>query len=239
MSGLFNKTVDIIRKRLGPGGIIGLVNFEDRRYEEFADSDGYDRMNLGNAMHFPEQDVLIIKGQEVPTREGHLLVIGVPQSVYLESDKSLDYTLDEVKDIDALNGADHPENANGLGPFLRANPKHLERLDFLEVFNGESALSFRNANKRAQAFYDGIKNNYPLLAPMSSSDGHSLYEIAGSYTNLLMSENYREIKDSNGLVDALSIGLTGVCTLGWEGRKRNSRLGAIDHVLDLVASRIF
>ena len=43
MHGLFNPAIDKTKKRLGAGGILGVVNFDDRRYEDFIEQRGYER----------------------------------------------------------------------------------------------------------------------------------------------------------------------------------------------------
>ena len=65
----FDKTINIARKRLGKRGIVGVVNYTDKRYEDFSKLPGYDRTNIGNAIYIPEKEILIIKGQETPTRK--------------------------------------------------------------------------------------------------------------------------------------------------------------------------
>ena len=97
----FNRAVDIATKRLGVGAIFGVVNFADKRYEHFTGLRGYERVYVGeknNGVYVPQQNVLVIKGQEVSTNEGHILVIGLGKDVHLKQYKTLQDTLKEARD---------------------------------------------------------------------------------------------------------------------------------------------
>lgn len=98
MSGLFNRTIDTARQKLGRGGVIGLVNFSDRRYENFSGERGYERQDMGNALYTPVQDILVVKGQEVPTQDGHLLVLGLEKDKHLKENRTLHDSVKEAKD---------------------------------------------------------------------------------------------------------------------------------------------
>ena len=70
----FNYVIDLARKRLGQGGILGIANVrqDEDRYEKFVDSPGYERMDIGNAIFVPSKQILVVKEHEVIKKEGHL-----------------------------------------------------------------------------------------------------------------------------------------------------------------------
>lgn len=85
----FNNSIDTASKKLGGGACFGLINMHDRRYEKFADLKGYEREWIGdnkNGIYIPEKDVLVVRGQEVTTKQGHLLV-GLGYDVHLKISK--------------------------------------------------------------------------------------------------------------------------------------------------------
>lgn len=247
-SGDFDKVAKITRFRLGFDGIIGVVNFSDNRYEKLIQCPGYERVDLendGSCFYVPDLDVYIMKGQEVPTKEGHLLVLGIGKNVHLKDGRSLDDTVKEAKDNRGIILADHPFYSNGVGNYLRRNPDFIENLDAIEVHNGEAGFSlpFSNyfppkANEKAQEFFSDYFLTYaqkndlshidsPELGAIYSSDGHSFYEIGSSYTELTSAIS--QIDFLNSLRTAIH--KTGNRT---EGKQSNSKLGALDHIVDLA-----
>ena len=104
----FNKTINKARRRLGPGGVWALINFSDSRYETFAGLRGYNRINLRSGIYVPEKDILVVKGQEVPTKQGHLLVLGLEKDKHLKDGRILEDTIKEAKDHNGILIVDHP-----------------------------------------------------------------------------------------------------------------------------------
>ena len=123
MHGLFNPAIDKTKKRLGAGGILGVVNFDDRRYEDFvSQKGGYEREKIGrNAIYVPEKDILVVKGQEVPTQDGHILVIGLNYGVNLERKRSLKDTIANALDENGIIILDHPFYYEGAIDYFRNN----------------------------------------------------------------------------------------------------------------------
>jgi len=175
----FNKTINIARKRLGKKGILGMINACDNRYEKFSNLEGYERCNLRNAIYIPEKDTYVLRGQEVMTKNGHILVLGLEEKFNLQDDRRLEDSLKAAKENNGIIIACHPFFFKGIGYYLEKNPKFLEYFDGIEVHNGEALYG----NKKAKEFYNEIKKDYNMGA-ISSSDGHSLYEIGSSYTLL-------------------------------------------------------
>ncbi len=146
-NGIFNKVIDKVERRLGAGGMIGLINLEDKRYEEFSQLKGYERQDFGNAVYIPEKDIVIVKGQEVQTSDGHLLVLGLMKDFRIKAGRTLEDTIKEARDNNGILIANEPFGKDGIGPALRNKPSYINKLDAIEVHNGES-----NANKKAMNF---------------------------------------------------------------------------------------
>lgn len=258
MKGLFNPAIDIASERLGSGGIFALVNFEDERYEQFSEEKGYERTDLGNALYVPRKDILVIKGQEVPTQDGHLLVLGLEKGVRLKSGESLARTMSEANSNNGIIVADHPFYTAGIGSLLEKAPDFLRYFHAIEGHNGEAAFGFpigpfpRNANRKAQKFYDKASIDYPHLGMISASDGHSLHELGRSYTVLEMPNYYVGQPDltktlanaimgygiKNQTVDEKNPNLLISINKPKEHVMKDAKLSALEHSLKLLPSMI-
>lgn len=234
----FNRTIDTAAERLGNGAVVGVINFADKRYEHFTGLGGYGRVYVGeknNGVYVPSKNVLIIKGQEVPTKEGHILVLGLGKDVHLKSGRNLQDSLSEARDNEGIIIADHPFYAYGIGSHLEANPSILQYFDAIEVHNGEAVFGIPKtpfpykANIRAQEFYDRIKRDFPHLGALSSSDGHSIYELGRSWTEI----DSLDLEDKTNFTPSLrdSIRKTNSQT---PKKKSKAVLGALDHIADLI-----
>lgn len=232
--GDFNRAIDVAQKRLGFNGTFGLINFADARYENFANSKGYERQNIGNAVYIPEKNILVVKGQEVRTKEGHLLVLGLKQNTHLKSgtDIALEDAIKEAKDNNGILIADHPFYREGIGRNLQENPELLKKIDGMEIFNGEAVfipgLTPRKANKKAMDFFEELERQGKNIGGIASSDGHSLYELGKNYT-LIPQLN---ISNSEALIESLRQGIKEAPSNGI--KTHTSRIGAYDHILDLA-----
>lgn len=187
----FNKVVNHIERKLGRGAVVGLVNFSDRRYEDFIGQRGYERYDKGVGIYVPEKDITIIKGQEVPTKEGHLLVLGLKKFIHLTDGKRLEETIEEARGENGILIADHPFYRDGIGTILKDNPHYLEKcletLDGIETHNGEAVylihgVTPKGANKRALLFY--YQTLAQRLKAIITSDGHSVREIGSSWMGI-------------------------------------------------------
>src|SRR3989344_1370623 len=234
----FNRAIDIATRRLGDGAIFGVVNFADKRYEHFTGLRGYERVYVGeknNGIYVPQQNVLVIKGQEVPTNECHILVFGLGKDVHLKQYRTLQDTLKEAVDNNGVVIVDHPFHSHGLGNYLESNPSTLKSIDAIEVHNGEGAFGIPKtpfpygANRKAQEFYDRIKRDFPHLGALASSDGHSMYELGRSWTEI----DGLDLEEKTNFVNSLrkSIRNTNSQT---PKRKKNAVFGDIDHLVDLA-----
>jgi predicted metal-dependent phosphoesterase TrpH len=135
------------------------------------------KMGLARPDGLPVDGFLILPGQEVTTRQGHLLALGV--------------TLPNLHGIDALEAVARIHAAGGLAipphPFdyFRAGIRSgvLETLDIdgVEVFN--AATTFRHCNRRAWEY--ARARNLPMIA---CSDAHYAEVIGVAYTIVESSE---------------------------------------------------
>jgi|SRR3989344_3477684 len=229
----FNEAIDIASQRLREEGMFGMVNFVDDRYERFIGLRGYERVFLGenkNGIYVPEKKIYVVKGQEVPTKKGHLLVIGLQNGFHMKNARPLEDSLKEAKDNNGIIIADHPFHRHGLGPHLEKKLKLLPQFDAIEIFNGESCIGFPSeANKKAEEFYSHIKIDFPFLGAITSSDGHSFYELGKCWTELEAIKP-RQSSSFNSTLRK-SIRKTNEKT----PRQTTSGIGgAIDHILDMI-----
>jgi hypothetical protein len=204
--GDFNRAISVAKSRLGSGGIVGIVNFEDNRYEKFVGLKEYsNRIDLGNACYVYDEDILIVKGQEVPTLEGHLLVLGAAQNVHLKAGRNVEDSIKEAKDENGIIIADHPFYRDGLGPFLETSLDTLENIDAIETYNGEAVwipgLTPIYANSKARSFQERVGMTYGV-GGIAVSDGHSFYELGRNWTELDMPFDYSSFKETGEAGDS-------------------------------------
>lgn len=184
----FGDLVDTAFERLGGGGIVGLVDFEDSRYNTLCNSkDSYERINFRTGVYVPEKEITIVRGQEIPTKQGHLLVLGLGEKIYLPSGEDVLETIKRAEDAQAIKIADHPFYFEGLGNCLEGI---LERLDAIEVYNAtaEFGLKFgplkKGANIEALGYFENKKESFPKLGGLYSSDSHNKFAFAKTYSRL-------------------------------------------------------
>ena len=224
----FNKAIDIAAARLGEYGIFAITNFEDKRYEHFTFLQGYDRYFIGenhNAIYVPDKKILVIKAQEVPTEQGHLLVLGLGHGNHIKSNQTLEDTIKQTIDFNAIRIADHPFFKAGLGPYLQSHPELIGLFDAIETHNGEAIYG----NKKAKKFYNSLKQDDYKLGALSSSDGHSFHELGKSWTEI----DFPDIDNSKEFIPTLrnSIKSTDLQT---NQRNHISYLGIIEHLAKLT-----
>jgi len=199
------KIAKTTRKRLGKGGIIALVNFaqgpntrNDRNYEQIIENTGYSFRDLGTAIHLPHEDVLIFKGEEVPTKEGHLLGIGIPANEHLTPRMSFKESIQQIRELGGIVVLDHPFYHNGAGEYVlkraRENPEFLKNIDGVETHNGSAVCIPTQAPARANAwakhYYDTWKKEEKYkeftqhLVEIATSDSHSPRDLGTSFIKM-------------------------------------------------------
>ncbi len=253
-TGDFNRAVDVASRRLGAGGILGLINFSDTRYETFVATPGYERAHVGeqrNAVHIPHRDILVVKGQEIPTQHGHVLVMGLGHGTHLKEGRTVEDTLKEAHDFNGIIIADHPCYVAGIGQYLREHPNLIEQFDGVETHNSEADLWLprvtpRHANREAGRLYNDLTDDLlGSVGEIATSDGHSWYEVGKSWTGLEMPTNYSAWKNSENFLAMLRRAV-------WAQRyskeiipkelngtpkqfqRMSGRLGCLDHIVDLA-----
>lgn len=97
---------------------MGVTNFHDARYEQFVQLPRYKRRDFGNAVHMPEKDILIVKGQIMPTREERLSVLGLRAGQHIPERLSLEETVKIAAEENRIVLACHPFY-RGFRKFLR------------------------------------------------------------------------------------------------------------------------
>lgn len=232
--------VDICSERLGKDCIVGLVNYSDKRYEHFVNLSGYERVFLGsnkNAVYFPEKRVCIVKGQEIPIQEKgeryEVLALGVGYDEHVRERMSLEDSLKAIRDSGAIAIAQHPFHFSGLGYYLSTNSDKLNLFDAIEIHNGEASLPFPSkyigANRKAREFYEKVKSQFPHLGALSSSDGHSFFEIGTSWTEI----DAPDFKNPKNFVMNLLSAIQDT-NLKTPRRNHNSYFGAMNHIASLA-----
>lgn len=189
---------DRARETLGPNSVVGLVNCKDRRFEALKKGRFTD---LGNAVYSPDHKIIIVKGQEVKTADGDLLVMGHMPEVHLPDYSSLESTLRQSCEIGGINIATTPYHGKSRIPqVLEENPSLWRYLDALEIKNANMS---RKTNERALELYSrGMLHNVNLGA-IGSSDAHRFADVGRAYFESATLPDLAEIDTSQKVVDVL------------------------------------
>ena len=226
---------------LGTDGIAGLVNYGDRRYEACAEeAKKYESIiNTGNALIVPSLIgyVLILKGEEVPTADGDLLIMGTREGIHLKAGRSLEDTMKEARDENGVIIITTPYSGikrSNLGNRIKENPKLIEYVDAVEVHNGEAREA---TNRKSLELHQwalcrelkSIENIKPSqkIGAVSSSDGHSYHEVGRSYTRIKIPQ-LEELKTANQVTDAIREGVRN-SLFARDLNKESSKVGAVTH----------
>jgi len=123
-------------------------------------------------------DVTVIKGQEISTKQGHLLGLGLTEVIPVGMD--VEMAIDYVKNQGGVTIAPHPFDLNNKGIKV-----HAEKCDAVEVFN---AINLdRLSNMKASRFAKGKK--MPMVA---GSDAHWKLMVGHGLTRIKAEENSEE-----------------------------------------------
>jgi hypothetical protein len=200
----FDETIDIAYRRLGPNSIIGVCNDgpDDYRFEKFVNQSGgkYGRFWLDDEkriMLVPQKLIYIIGVEEVEPKQGHFIVVGMPQNQKIWKNKNPPCLEDALRQANDFNGAKvavHPWGMEGLAPYLMQHPELFNQFDGWEVHNSSAELSIppilpMNANKNSAELYNSMLVNLYDIGACSFTDGHSPEVIGTSYTSLNLSAN--------------------------------------------------
>lgn len=233
---IFNKAIDVAQQRLGISGVFAAVNGQEKgigRYETLLGQKGYERQDLGNAFYVPGKGIYVVKGQEVFTEGGHILVLGLPRGIKLRDYRSLEDSLKEAKDNNGIIIADHPFFLDGI--FTKNKPSdYIHHLDGIEVHNGEAWIpipNFKHANEKAQELYNNVKHFYSIGA-LSVSDGHSVQELGLSYSLL----EPLDFSSPEKLVSSLRRAIRMHKDFS-QDKQKNSYTRALDHATKIAIAR--
>jgi len=218
----FNATIDLVHSKLGDYSMFGIANSDDYRFERFVEQDirGYERGYFGDnrAVYVPSKNLLVIKCQEMFTKEGHILAIGMPYSKNVKSKDAKD-AIKEAKDLGAVLSVVHPFYHQGIGKFLQENIDILPEFSTFEAYNGSAEFSFppilpTKANFKAASFYSDnlelFKNYFDAHIGISSAtDGHSVRVIGKCYTELDLPNDFYHNTNSN-LISQLDFSLRSI-----------------------------
>ena len=182
------KVVYLAEKRLGKGGVVGIVDYDDPVYEELTKSHSSSG-RLPNSIYFPREDILLVKCEEVPCQEqtlegkkesAHLLGVGLPENEgggLIPQNRTILETISNLQMYGAAIIADHPTYIFGLKKFLDEHPEKeteiLSKLDGVEVFNSLAALGLPLsplplfANHSAQRWYGKISVDHPSIGAIN------------------------------------------------------------------------
>lgn len=229
----FNNVIDIASGNLGEEGVFAIANCQDRRYERFVGSPGYEKVKVGDiGIYVPEKRVLVLKAQEVETKSGDLLVL-CAEGEDIKWHKTLEDSAKESQDKGGIGIAVHPFYKGGIGHALRENTKLLEYLAAIEVFNAQAELWLpfltpRNANRQAREFYEEVRRDYDL-GMCAFTDGHNEKLIGRSYTLIpqVIVETSGDVRSS------LDAGIREVEDDSCLAMVPN-KLGALKHAFELV-----
>ena len=138
-----------------------------------------------------DDDLMVILGQEVRTRTGHWLALGIEagrtvDAHYGVGDDVVDRHLRQVRDAGGLCVAAHPHAPYPTGEFEYP----LEDFDAIEVWNGlwASDLPWNADNEAALADWDRSLRSGRWLPAMGNSDAHLAGQIAVPHTVVLAEE---------------------------------------------------
>jgi len=243
----FDGVVHQVNDSLGERGVFGVTDFfgvgeSFLHYGVFSNlpQKKLERRDLGNAIYVPEKDILVVRGEEIQVeylgKELHLLVLGNPNpGSSITVGIGLFDALDWIRKLGYVTVIDHPFFTHGiLKSISRKDGKLLDyilnNVDAIEVHNG-SAIS-PGANRKAQDFYVKMRDRFPNLGGLISSDAHSLEEIATSFTYLGIREGFEDLKTPGDVIDMLRFAIRS--SKNPTGPRKTNYKGAIRHAVNLV-----
>jgi predicted metal-dependent phosphoesterase TrpH len=141
------------------------------------------------------EDLVVIPGVEVSTRDGHVLALGVIDRPPVG--EPFEATVGEIRDRGGLAVVPHPFQRSRHGVPKRA----LVDCDGVEVFNPWAVTGIQN--RRARRFARG--RGYPRLA---GSDAHEPDSVGRAHTEVAVEASGADALDPEAILDALAAGRT-------------------------------
>ncbi len=131
--------------------------------------------------------LLIIRGEEVKTKEGDVLVFGLRKSI--PKDLTLERTIQLARKQKALVFAAHPYALIFHSLSSMGNALHHHKLDGVEVFNSRTYI------RNWKSLNTALKYGWCMIA---GSDAHSASEVGNAYTLVYAGE-----KSESAVLEAL------------------------------------
>ncbi len=139
-----------------------------------------------------DSEAIVITGEEVSTKDGHLLAIEIKEKI--EPGKPFMDTVEEIRNKGGVAIVPHPFQKTRHG----VSKSKIEDIDAVEAFNAWLFTGLQN--RRAKSFAE--KNGYPMVA---GSDAHSLGIIGRAYAEIEIDKPLEEI-ESDDIIEALKSG---------------------------------
>jgi hypothetical protein len=152
--------------------------------------------------HAGEAGPLVLDGEEVTTRNGHLLALGLPAGEWIDwryrsGDRAIGRALERIHALGALAVAAHP-----YCPFIGCAWRFgYAGLDGVEVWNGPWTLD----DEAALATWDGLLAGVgarPWPVALGGSDAHREPELVGLPRNLVLADDL----DRRAILDGMRAG---------------------------------
>jgi hypothetical protein len=177
---LVSLTQQVIENKINA---IGITNFTDWNYEfwtsqvkDLPNGWGYYQGKRLTLVLTPIIiPVLYFKAQEIPTKQGHVSVIGGRRGINLPSGLTLDETLDEAdKDPFLIKGADHLKSwlAPGLKKNIRGREGRFHGYEWNSSVDGNEDTELQ-AEKDGVAVYAATDSHWPTHIGRA----HTIYEM--------------------------------------------------------------
>lgn len=139
-----------------------------------------------------DSEAIVLTGEEVSTKDGHLLAIGVKEKI--EPGNPFMETVEEIRDRGGAAIVPHPFQKTRHG----VSKSKIKDIDAVEAFNAWLFTGVQN--RRAEKF--AKHHSYPMVA---GSDAHSLGIIGRAYAEIEIDKPMEEIEPED-IVEALKSG---------------------------------
>ncbi len=139
--------------------------------------------SLTAAAYAKEQEIIVVRGVEISSSEGHIGALGIGEIV--ERDLSPEETVERIHDLGGIAVALHPFRwRSGIG----AKAVRRCRFDAVEVLNGRTSPV---GNKKAKILCESLQ-----LPVTAGSDSHMEFELGRSYLTMEKCETEEQLIES-------------------------------------------
>lgn len=194
------------RARYGPEQVISVARKKRLNAVAITDHDTLIGAELGERYIKKNKisDVTLIKGEEVSSREGHILGLGIEEAI--KPNLSAEETIDQIRAQGGVVIIPHPFTVYGISNLIF----HLKKIHGIEIFNPFASLVVK-ANKKAE--HASLKLD---LAQIGSTDAHTLSVIGSIFTRI------KGDSDVDSILRAIRQHKTEACwDMNWRGLINN------------------